>query len=262
MNGGSGQDSSLLHAKSEPDNENFTPLQSCSAFSNNINGDQKLRFHLDHTAGATVQNDTASVLTDVKYDTQSSVKNVMYEPADGVSSQDIAHVDAAIWNSLAKLFPVKNENLFELRDELKNIKPYVISGWVSSTYLSALMQKTNLVNDIFDNALDEVGDIRTEIWKNCRKTAPSILARDLVFRVFTLGELNGIDLKSLSRNKMGAIRRCVRRQFPSASKYVWKNKCVPQIKASLKTLFTHRVKQVQDFWLENSVMQQPYVEML
>lgn len=144
----------------------------------------------------------------------------------------------------------RTREVFGLSDKLKNIKPYVISGWISTTYLRALMSKADLVNEMFDNALDTVGDIRQEIVENCRKNTPAILARDLVFRVFTLSELNnGFKLQKLSRNKLGAIRRCVKRQFPKADKLVWANKCVPQIKSSLRTLFLHRVKKVQDFWL-------------
>lgn len=146
----------------------------------------------------------------------------------------------------------RTQEVFGLSDKLKNIKPYVISGWISTTYLRALMSKANLVNEMFDNAVDTVGDIRQEIVENCRKNTPAILARDLVFRVFTLSELNnGFKLQKLSRNKLGAIRRCVKRQFPKADKLVWANKCVPQIKSSLKTLFLHRVKKVQDFWLSD-----------
>lgn len=143
--------------------------------------------------------------------------------------------------------------VFELHDKLKNLKPYVISGWISTTYLKALMQKPDLINEMFDNALDMVGDIRPDIIESCRKNTPAVLAKELVFRVFTLGELNnGLRLQRLSRNKLGAIRRCVKKQFPKAEKLVWSNKCVPQIKRSLKTLFEHRVKRVQEFWLNEA----------
>jgi hypothetical protein len=163
----------------------------------------------------------------------------------------LQEVDRYIEHMMVK----KNENVFDICDQLKYIKPYVISGWISSTYLLALMQKSNLVNEMFDNALDNVGDIRAEVVKNCRKTTPSILARDLVFRLFTLDQLNGLNLQKLSKNKMSAIRRCIKKHFPDFNMKCWKKKCIPQIKASLLTLFRHRVKHVQEFWMSHSTSQ-------
>ena len=142
-----------------------------------------------------------------------------------------------------------------LHPKIQELKPYMISGWISSNYLRALMDKTDLLNDMFSNALDEYGEIKDWVIENCKKTTPLILARDLVFRIFTLSELEKSiivfnSMKSLSRNKLKAIRMCVLKQNPrKLDDPFWKSKCLPYIKASVQTLFKNRVQQVQNFWL-------------
>ena len=142
-----------------------------------------------------------------------------------------------------------------LHPKIQELKPYMISGWISSNYLRALMDKTDLLNDMFSNALDEYGEIKDWVIENCKKTTPLILARDLVFRIFTLSELEKSiivfnSMKSLSRNKLKAIRMCVLKQNPrKLDDAFWKSKCLPYIKASVQTLFKNRVQQVQNFWL-------------
>ena len=142
-----------------------------------------------------------------------------------------------------------------LHPKIQELKPYMISGWISSNYLRTLMDKTDLLNDMFSNALDEYGEIKDWVIENCKKTTPLILARDLVFRIFTLSELEKSiivfnSMKSLSRNKLKAIRMCVLKQNPrKLDDAFWKSKCLPYIKSSVQTLFKNRVQQVQNFWL-------------
>jgi hypothetical protein len=178
--------------------------------------------------------------------------------ADGSSDSDnennlIRMMDISVKDKLKKKagdrFISPDAASFELIDSLKDVKPYVISGWISSTYLMALAKKSDLVNDMFDNALNNKGEIHDWIVENCRKTTPAVLARDLLFRLFTLEELNDLNLIALARKqRFKAIKKCVEKQFSmKVTKKVW-SKCVGLIKSSVSTLFKHRVKQVQNFF--------------
>lgn len=139
----------------------------------------------------------------------------------------------------------------ELCDSLKKIRPYIISGWLSTTYLMALARKEDLINDLFNNPLDENGDIHKWILQSCNITKPEILARDLVFRLFTLSELQKISLNLLARTRRyKAIKKAVLQIFNrKTSRDTWNRKCVPFIKVSIQTLFKQRVKIVQNFFL-------------
>ena len=141
---------------------------------------------------------------------------------------------------------------FELFDSLKHCHPYLISGWLSSTYLMSLVNKQDFLNSLFQEPLDNSGHIHQWIVDTCRKNTAAIFARDLLFRVFTLEELNNFSMLKLNRKKMAALRKCVKDHFPTMTKWNWKSKCIPLIKSSVSTLFKHRVKQVQLFLMMHS----------
>lgn len=178
---------------------------------------------------------------------------------DGSSSDSendlVKMMDMSVRNKLKKKagrrYISQSDESFELIDTLKGVRPYVISGWISSTYLTALARKSDLVNDMFDNALNEKGEIHEWIVENCRITTPAVLARDLLFRLFTLEELKNLNLNLLARKKrFKAIRKCVESQFPNkVNKNVWTRSCLGLIKSSVKTLFKHRVRHVQNYFV-------------
>ena len=145
-----------------------------------------------------------------------------------------------------------------LLPSIQHLKPYTISGWISSTYLQALIQKTDVLNDMFDHALDWNGDIQDWVVDNCKKSSPAVLARDLVFRLMTLRELERAiiwkqNLQCMPRTRLAAIRRCLKKQFPeSFDNKEWKA-CLAYIRSSVTVLFQYRVPQVQDFWLMHQI---------
>ena len=141
---------------------------------------------------------------------------------------------------------------------VQHLKPYTISGWISSSYLQALIQRTNILNDMFDHALNWEGDVEDWVIENCKKSSASVLARDLVFRLMTLEELERSiiwkdSLRSMPRTRLAAIRRCLKKQFPkSFNNREWRE-CLAYIKSSVNVLFKYRVPQVQNFWLMHQI---------
>ena len=136
-----------------------------------------------------------------------------------------------------------------LLDSLKDVHPYAISGWVSSTYLLALSRKTDLINEMFHDSIDEdTGAIRDWIVNNCRRTSASTLAVDLLFRLFTLGEVHQCGLNELSHERRyRAIKACVFQHFPRGERItMWRN-CTVKMKAAITSLFKYRVPMVQNF---------------
>ena len=172
-------------------------------------------------------------------------------------SQPVHGFDQNYWqNQQTELTP--DTFVSSLLPALQHLKPYTISGWISSTYLQALIQKTDVLNDMFDHALDWKGDIEEWVVENCKKSTPAVLARDLVFRIMTLEELERSiiwkqSMRSIPRTRLAAIRRCLQKQFPkSFDNKAWKE-CLTYIRSSVNVLFRHRVPQVQNFWLMHHI---------
>lgn len=139
----------------------------------------------------------------------------------------------------------------ELLEKIQWIRPYIISGWLSTTYLMALVKKTDLINDMFEDPLDENDTIKEWIVQSCSMSRPEVLARDLLFRLFTLKDLQTLSFIDLARFKTyRAIKLAVIKHFKgkmTSSK--WKTTCVPFMRSSVDTLFKNRVKVVQNFFL-------------
>ena len=174
--------------------------------------------------------------------------------AEGTTATSL-NFNQNLWQPHRQVSPFVYES--SVCSRMQNLKPYTISGWISPSYLQALMQKTDLLNDMFSNALDHKGDVKDWVVENCRKSSPAVLARDLVFRIITLGKLERAvmlynNMNCLPRSKMAAIRRCILKQFPREfDETIWRKKCLPYVKASVKVLLKHRVPQVQKYWLMN-----------
>lgn len=187
----------------------------------------------------------------------------MYRIANGrtetnVSSDEdiVSMIEEKVKERLLEQVIKKRENMNneELCDQLKTVRPYVISGWLSTNYLMALVKKTDLVNDLFSKPLDNKGHVQDWIVKSCCKTTPEVLARDLVFRLFTLRELQVTDFTSLRRYKRyRAIKLAVQQTFKGkVSDTVWRSRCAPFIQTSIVALFSTRVRVVQNFFLLHS----------
>lgn len=142
----------------------------------------------------------------------------------------------------------RDKDTFILNEGLKDVRPYIISGWISSTYLMAIAKKADLVNEMLANPLNEKSEVFDWIIENCRSNTPAIFARDLFFRLFTLGELENLNLIKLARTKrFKALKKSVQRLFPGRVTSACWDGCLRLIKSSVSILFKHRVRQVQDF---------------
>ena len=193
------------------------------------------------------------IATNKQGDNEVEVDNVTVEKAaDGDDLMTL--MESEVRRNIQRTITERRASLeeSELCGRLKFVRPYVISGWLSTTYLTALVNKTDLINDLFKKPMDDTGRIHDWIIKSCTKTKPEILARDLVFRLFTLLELQDLDIANLGRySRYKAIKQAVMRRF-KVSQLTWKKKCIPYIISSVDTLFSTRVKVVQNFFLLHS----------